>query len=531
MVDYDDEYEDEFDDELEGEEEDGEGVDERVAGMSAWGISVVVHALILLIVGTVYFVNEITEKPPINLTKIEPPPKKEQEREERDVVKPEQTANIDADIPVEEPMVTQLDLPVEEVQTEDPVEMENKARGREEAVSSSEMASSGAFMAIGAGGGAAGAFGNRNGGGRRRAVGRYGGSRASESAVEAALKWFAIHQSPNGQWDVDAYPANCDEGGQLCEPGRGHTGKDGDTACSGYALLCYLGAGYDHKHMSKWRKVVKAGIEWLVAAQNADGSWGRNYENGICAMALAEAFALSGDAALREPAQKAIDYIISVQAKDGPEDSGYAGLGWDYKRPNLTRMDSSVSGWCVMALKSAKAGGLDTKGALEGCKKWLEGAWKCCNPNWESLDPYGKSYFPYTWNKTAGTFEHTRLPCVGLLAAVFLGYRQGDIILETLANTAVEEQMPAGYPCNTYWMYYNTLGVFQVGGERWEKWNASVRDMLVQAQRRDPPCFDGSWDFEGTKFHGHETGRLLSTAYCCLSLEVYYRYLPIAAGK
>ncbi len=505
------------------------GVDERVSGLGAWGVSIVAHALILLVIGTIVIAGQlVNERPPVELVTMPPPPPQPEREPERRVLRDPEHVTITAEEQVDEPLVEVFELPPEEPESEEPAESEQPVRGREDAVSRVEMASTAMMMTMGVGPGAAGAFGHRTGGGRRYRAGAYGGSQASESAVEAALKWFAIHQSPNGQWDVDAYPNNCQREGQRCEPGRGHVGPGADAACTGYALLCYLGAGYDHLHMSRWRQVVKGGIEWLVASQQADGGWGRNYENGVCAMALAEAYGLSGDAALREPAQRAADHLIALQAKDGPADSGYAGLGWDYKRPNPNRIDSSVSGWCVMALKSAKAAGLDTKGSLEGCKRWLEGAWRSCNPEWETLTQYDRSYFPYTWNASADTFEHQRLPCVGLLAAVFLGHRRGDVLLESLANTVVEEQLPAGYPCNTYWLYYNTLGIFQVGGERWERWNEQVRDMLVGAQRNEGGCFDGSWDFAGTRFHGHETGRLLSTAYCCLSLEVYYRYLPMA---
>ena len=91
----------------------------------------------------------------------------------------------------------------------------------------------GAFMAIGASSKSAGMFSNRKGVGRARGSRDNGSTTGAErtSSIEAALRWFKRHQSPNGMWDVDQYQANCQENGLKCEPGVSQPG-DADIACT-----------------------------------------------------------------------------------------------------------------------------------------------------------------------------------------------------------------------------------------------------------------------------------------------------------
>ncbi|TVR10298.1 MAG: hypothetical protein EA401_12305 [Planctomycetota bacterium] len=522
---------------LEDQQQDDDGDREAVAAVSGWGISLALHAIIFLLLAFVIIAGRLIDEPiPVRPAIIEPPPPPPVEQEkERELTEVDVT--IVAEVEVETPIVTQLDVEVEELETEDnEISEVAEARGREEAVSSSETGGSGAFMTIGASGGASGAFGNRQGGGKRRALGAFGGSRASEAAVDAALRWFARHQSPNGMWDVTGYPDNCTLPGPKCEPGTDRTGPDGDAAATGYAVLAFLGAGYDHRTPNQFRRTVQQGLDWLVANQLQSGGWGRdrNYENGICAMAVAEAFAMTNDPALREPAQRAIDHLLARQIDAG---GNYGGLGWDYTTSN-NRNDSSVSGWVIMALKSAEAGGLDIGSGMEGAREYLRRAWNATNNNGRDIaDMYtDRSGFPYTWNSQTDAINRPDRTAIGLCIGVFLGKGQGNVMMETMANDVMHRAFVSrdpryqvqSWPVDTYYLYYNTLGMFQVGGERWQQWNGAVRDLLVENQRRSDDCFDGSWDFEGTMFHGHRIGRLVSTAYCALSLQVYYRYQPLA---
>ena len=63
------------------------------------------------------------------------------------------------------------------------------------------------------------------------------------------------------------------------------------------------------------------------------------------------------------------------------------------------------------------------------------------------------------------------------------------------------------------------------GGEEWKKWNEELRDHLVNAQITDGPA-KGSWPVTNDR-HSQRGGQLYETALSILTLEVYYRHLPI----
>jgi len=199
---------------------------------------------------------------------------------------------------------------------------------------------------VGVGSGAGrGSFGNRNGGGRKLMVKRHGGSAATESAVDKALEWLAYHQEADGHWDTKKYEAT------DCV----------DAAITGLATLAFLGAGHSEK-VGKYKDNVQRAVAWMIAKQEASGSIGKDYletwhggyayHHAICGLALAEAAGMARIPATVEAAEKALKY--STEIMQGGENSERK--AWRYA-PKMDA-DSSVSGWFVMQLKSAKIAGL-----------------------------------------------------------------------------------------------------------------------------------------------------------------------------
>jgi len=516
-------------------------------GFSGWLISGAFHVLMLLIMYGIYWVIKVpdNETPPVRPNLIASPEKKP--TVPKPVVPDLKHAEVEIDSDVVAPTAPQVvDLPDPTPSTQDD-SPDATPRGDPSEVADSALAdNAGLYSSIGAGGDAKGLYGLRNGHGGDHRGGPNGPPPGTGPHIDSALRWFKKHQSANGMWDAVNFYKNCSED-LKCEPGaEAHGGPASyDVAMTAYALLCYLGDGYDQSSPNKYRTVVRRGLNYLLSVQKADGYIGeRNYEHAVATMALCEAYVMGNDQTLHDPALRAVQQILAHEnrdgaAADGAETSSTAsqGMGWDYVTPDQ-RNDASVSGWNVMALKDALAAGLVGEDALAGPKHWLSTVWKKQNPDFAHLDPYtGEARFPYTYQTDSTATEIAAAPgprqpgpndhdltCVGAACAVFLGGRAEDPMLTSMANYISNHYLPTSWPTNIYYMYYNTMTMFQVGGEKWRKWNAAIPAVLIKSQRSGSGCFAGSWDWSPNSFIGGETGRVLTTAYACLCLEVYWRY-------
>lgn len=327
---------------------------------------------------------------------------------------------------------------------------------------------------------------------RSRLASQDGGSPLSEAAVARGLDFIQGHQSPRGNWSF----------GHFHEHGKcnctGQANHD-DVAATALCLMPFLGAGCTHKNASKYTKNVESGLRYLVLAQNREGEFHPlMYSHALATMALCEAYGLTNDVGLRGPAQRALDYLIDAQSKEG---------GWRYARKQAG-YDTSVGGWALMALKSGQMAGLRVPpDAMNRAKKWLD----------DASTPDGGAY-GYT-----SRGEGVNTTAVGLLCREYLGWGPRNPGLQA-GIQRLQNWKPQ--PTNMYFSYYATQVMHHAGGPAWDAWNPAMRDGLIAAQDQgtDPQHAHqkGSWHHKGSY-----AGRLMDTSLSILTLEVYYRHLPL----
>jgi hypothetical protein len=341
----------------------------------------------------------------------------------------------------------------------------------------------------------------RTAGTREGLLKKYGGTQATEGAVERGLAWLARQQLPDGSWSLQ---------GPYSDGGN----SENAPAATAMALLAFQGHGDTHRQ-GKYAPVVARGWKALLNMQDKSGLFTGKmsqknqmlYAHAQCTIALCELYGMTRDSRFRGPAERAIDYAIQAQdPKQG---------GWRY----VPREDSdtSVTGWFVMALQSARMGGLKVPPeVLARVNAYLDSA---------AIDG-GRRYGYLMINQPTNA-----LAAEGLLCRQYLGWKQTDPRLVE-GVTALVEGAPIRYDQgpdhDVYYWYYATQVAHHMEGKIWEDWNRVMREEVPAKQIKQGPEA-GSWDPQGDKWADF-TGRLYMTCLSIYMLEVYYRHLPIYSG-
>ena len=126
---------------------------------------------------------------------------------------------------------------------------------------------------------------------------------------------------------------------------------------------------------------------------------------------------------------------------------------------------------------------------------------------------------------TRTTGSNLTLPAVGLLCYEYMGVPRNDpTMVEGTAHLMQNIPATSDKP-NIYYWYYATQVLHNQPGPDWDTWNRKMRKLLIDTQCKDG-CAMGSWDPRNDTW-GTRGGRVMQTSLSALTLEVYYRYLPL----
>ncbi len=392
-----------------------------------------------------------------------------------------------------------------------------------------------------------------------------------DKAVRHGLLWLCRHQNPDGSWSPRSMHDRCDPAAPCLDP-KIAVNDHYDEGLTSLAVLAFLGAGFSHtsdlylvdaRDAKRYRAgdVVKKGLQWLRDRQNPDGSFSKDrpflYNEALATMALSEAYGMSGAKYWRDPAQRGVDFVERAQ-RPSPT-SGTARWGWRYgsrddvlqaigsatdpdRMRQLYDADTSVTTWCVMALKSAELSKLSVDAAsLAGALDFAK---------FVTADDGSVGYLD---KQSAGAavsgpfsegfvYHPTTMCALGMCIRIFAAHDPTDPILDRSAAKIVAD-LPAaskdGRTIDYYYWYYASLALNQLdgpdsprkSGKYWNPWNkAMVEALLTLQDETQGSCREGGWRMNDRWASASGAGAIYSTAMSVLTLEVYYRY-PNAFGR
>jgi hypothetical protein len=290
----------------------------------------------------------------------------------------------------------------------------------------------------------------------------------------------------------------------------------------GLAGMSFLAKGYMPDE-GKYGETLNLCVDFVLSHQGnsgvfyAEGSSGSStnmYSHCLATLFLSE---VSGcvDEARQEKVNvavgKGLNVILRAQAvRKQPRHRG----GWRYS-PGSTDSDLSVSGWAIMALRSARLNGAPVPdAAIDAAIRYVMGMYNRNN-----------AMFGYSSNG-GGSVSMT---AVGVLCLELTG-KHGHPIIQPASKAILDGIGAAGerHKSSAYANYYVAQSMFQVGGEQWENYAAWMYPHYLNSQNND-----GSWGAGGHALQAannvgkDSSGSAYETAMTLLALSVPFRQLPI----
>lgn len=528
-----------------------ERLDERyqwLRNMPCWALSALLHLILILIFINVVYKKELPKEKEVTIvvsvaSSSQPKPPPYDPTLKRDTKK---TNKVPGPKDVTDKPI-KLVKEVDEVTADIPqgTSLENLTNSNTDFSGSGNQ--TGTNRSMGVGGGVAGAYGERWGHGSLKSE---GGSDGTEDVVRAALEWLRRHQSSDGSWKSADFSSVCKKACTSVDAAKYGDGKgfaDHDVGVTALAILAFAGYGHTHRDgvYEEYTQCLQKAVKYLKQVQvrsedpSTNGRFGPGtgeqwiYDHAIATMAMAELLVMSNDLiALKKPVSDAVKLILRSQND---------GFGWRYGiKPGDN--DTSVTGWMILALKTAKNANLDIpkeeyERAFGGALTWFSRATSSGGKaGYQAPGDEGsrlaKAYAePYPYSK-----DLSCMTAVAVLCRLFAGEsRKSDIIrngVKILMQHTPKWQEQKGRALSTinmYYWYYGSYALFQFGGPDWKKWNEEMIKALVSTQRQGAQaCEDGSWD--PIDEWGVAGGRVYSTAIGAMTLEVYYRFRRTEQG-
>lgn len=338
------------------------------------------------------------------------------------------------------------------------------------------------------------ALSGRQEGAKEQLLREQGGTGATEAAVKLGLEWLARNQQSDGLWSLSG------------PYGQGGSSEN-FAAASAMALIAFQGAGHTPRGDAQepFTRVVAKGWQGLLQffeSNNSSMSVGGlhgGYTQALCTIALCELYGMTRAQRYRRPAQMAVDYCLQAQSPQG---------GWRYVPGQDS--DTSVTGWFVMALQSARMAKLQVpQSTFDSVSQYLNNA-----------ATHGGERYSYQ----PGTAATLSMSAEGLLCRQYLGWQHDDPRL--IAGTEfLLQNLPDWRSPDLYYWYYATQVTHHMGGDSWRRWN-DVMSVLLPAKQVREGAERGSW-YPQMDAWGNAGGRLYATCLSIYMLEVYYRHLPL----